>query len=54
MWVSNTLNLGAAADSGNNFGVVGGNIYDEADEILGDTSSLISIGYDCIIWYWAI
>ena len=43
MGVSNMLNLGAAADSDNNFGVVGGNICDETDEIVGDTSSPASI-----------
>ena len=37
------LNLGAAADCNNNFGVGGGNICDEADEIVGDTSSSPSI-----------
>ena len=37
------LNLGAAADSDNNFGVVGGNICDEADDIFGDTSSSVSV-----------
>ena len=43
MGVSNMLNLGAAADSDNNFDVVGGNICDEADEIVGDTSSSASV-----------
>ena len=33
------LNLGAAADSNNNFGVGSGNICDEVDEIVVDTSS---------------
>ena len=37
------LNLGAAADCNNNLGVSGGNICDEADEIVGDTSSSASI-----------
>ena len=37
------LNLGAAADSDNNFGVGSGNICDEADEIVGDTSSSPSV-----------
>ena len=41
--VLNMLNLGAAADSGNNFGVVGGNICDENDEIVGDTSLSASV-----------
>ena len=41
--VSNMLNLGAAADSDNNFDVVGGNICDEADDIFGDTSSSVSV-----------
>ena len=36
--VSNMLNLGAAAGSDNNFGVGSGNICDEADEVVGDTS----------------
>ena len=43
MGVSNMLNLVAAAASDNNFGVVGGNICDEADEIVGDTSSSASV-----------
>ena len=43
MGVSNMLNLGAAADSDNNFDLVGGNICDEADEIGGDTSSSASV-----------
>ena len=43
MGVSNMLNLGAAADSDKNFGVVGGYICDEADEIAGDTSSSASV-----------
>ena len=43
MGVSNMLNLVAAAASDNNFGVVGGNICDEADEIGGDTSSSASV-----------
>ena len=37
------LNFGAAADSENNFIVVGGSICDEADEIVGDTSSSASV-----------
>ena len=37
------LNLGGAADSGNDFGVVVGNICDETDEISGDTSSSASV-----------
>ena len=37
------LNLGATADSDNNSDVVGGNICDEADEIVGDTSSSASV-----------
>ena len=42
--VLNMLNLGAAADSDNNFGVVGGgNICDENDEIVGDTSLSASV-----------
>ena len=41
--VLNMLNLGAAADSDNNFGVVGGNICDENDETVGDTSLSASV-----------
>ena len=43
MGVSNMLNLGGAADSDNDFGVVVGNICDETDEISGDTSSSASV-----------
>ena len=43
MRVSNMLNLGAAADSDNDFGVVVGNICDEDDEIVGDTSLSASV-----------
>ena len=43
MGVSNTVNLGAATDSENNFGVVAGNISDEADEIAHGTSSSASV-----------
>ena len=41
--VSNMLNLGAAADAYSNFGVDGGNICDQADETVGDTSSSASV-----------
>ena len=43
MEVLNMLNLGAAADCGNNFDVGGGNTCDEADEIVIDTSSSASV-----------
>ena len=43
MGVSNTVNVGAATDSDNNFGVVAGNISDEADEIAHGTSSSASV-----------
>ena len=43
MGVSNMLNLGAAADAYSNFGVDGGNICDQADEIVGDTSLSASV-----------
>ena len=37
------FNLAAAADSDNKFDLAGGNICDEADEIVGDTSSSPSV-----------
>ena len=37
------LNLGAAADSYSKFGIDGGNICDQADEIVGDTSFSASV-----------
>ena len=43
MGVSNMLNLGAAADSYSKFGIDGGNICDQADEIVGDTSFSASV-----------
>ena len=43
MGVLNMLNLGAAADCGNNFDVGGGNICDKAAEIVIDTSSSASV-----------
>ena len=43
MGVSNMLNLGAAADSDNTFGVVGGNTCDEVHEVVGYTSSSASV-----------
>ena len=43
MGVFNMLNLGAAANCGNKFDVGGGNICDEADEIVIDTSSSASV-----------
>ena len=43
MGVLNMLNLGAAADCGNNFDVGGGNICDEGDEIVGETISSASV-----------
>ena len=43
MGVSNTINVGAATDSDNNFGVVAGNISDEADEIAHGASSSASV-----------
>ena len=43
MGVSNMLNFGAAADAYSKFGVDGGNICDQADEIVGDTSLSASV-----------
>ena len=43
MGVSNMLNLGAAADAYSNFGVDGCNIWDQADEIVGDTTLSASV-----------
>ena len=43
MGVSKMLNLSAAGDSDNTFGVVGGNTCDEVHEIVGYTSSSASV-----------
>ena len=43
MGISSMLNTGATADSDNNFCVAGGNISEEADKIVGDTSSSASV-----------